>query len=111
MSHSSLFLILICNIMNHPVLQIFFYEISLLFISKSYPYLFIYVCIYLCVGLSGVLQDVQSCLSKQLDKDFNRDQLKITLKDISTKSQFPFNKLMKLLRHAISGLKVIMKIS
>ncbi|PSN48191.1 hypothetical protein C0J52_13866 [Blattella germanica] len=53
----------------------------------------------------NVLEDVKIHLSNQLDSEFNRNQLKSILKNYASQKNVPFNKLMKLLRHAISGLK------
>jgi len=57
--------------------------------------------------LTGVLEEIKVCLSKLVDTEFRREELKILLKNFSTKKQLPFGKLMKLLRIAVSGLKVI----
>jgi len=57
--------------------------------------------------LTGVLEEIKLCLSKLVEAEFHREHLKILLKNVSTKKQLPFGKLMKLLRIAVSGLKVI----
>lgn len=57
--------------------------------------------------MTGVLEEIKLCLSKLVDTEFHREHLKILLKNFSTKKQLPFGKLMKLLRIAVSGLKVI----
>jgi hypothetical protein len=56
--------------------------------------------------LTGVLEDIKLCLSKLLKTEFHRENLKTLLNDFSTEKQLPFSTLMKLLRSAISGLKV-----
>jgi hypothetical protein len=56
--------------------------------------------------LTGVLEDIRLCLSKLLEAEFHREHLKTLLNDFSTEKQLPFSKLMKLLRSAVSGLKV-----
>jgi len=57
--------------------------------------------------LTGVLEEIKLCLSKLVETEFHREHLKIFLQNFSTKKQLPFSKLMKLLRIAVSGLKVI----
>jgi len=57
--------------------------------------------------LTGVLEEIKLCLSKLVETEFHREHLKILLKNFSTKQQLQFGKLMKLLRIAVSGLKVI----
>ncbi|KAJ9594272.1 hypothetical protein L9F63_014277 [Diploptera punctata] len=61
--------------------------------------------VMICFYVSDVLQDIKVQLSTQQGTEFTKDHLKIILKDFSIKTQFPFNRLMKLLRHAVSGLK------
>ena len=58
-------------------------------------------------SLTGVLEEIKLCLSKLVETEFHREHLKILLKDFSTEKQLPFGKLMKVLRAAVSGLKVI----
>jgi hypothetical protein len=56
--------------------------------------------------LIGVLEDMKLSLSKLLETEFHREHLKKLLKDFSAEKQMSFSKLMKLLRSAVSGLKV-----
>jgi hypothetical protein len=56
--------------------------------------------------LTGVLEDMKLYLSKLLEAEFHREHLKKLLRDFSVEKQLSFSKLMKLLRSAVSGLKV-----
>lgn len=56
--------------------------------------------------LTGVLEDMKLYLSKLLETEFHREHLKKLLKDFSAEKQLSFSKVMKLLRSAVSGLKV-----
>lgn len=58
-------------------------------------------------SLTGVLEEIKLCLSKLVETEFHREHLKILLKDFATEKKLPFGKLMKVLRAAVSGLKVI----